>query len=128
MTIVRVFYNTTRDSEGRPVGIMDGWKHGRDMSGHTFDLVHTYEDGWSLTPEDAAEFAFRLLNVVDGTELPVKLGVRSMSTGDAVTVTTSSETFTLVCRNAGFERVDGSKLVLIGERTTQTFTMARDGG
>jgi hypothetical protein len=33
---------------------------------------------------DDLEHVFRLMNVVDGDELPVKLGIRSLSVGDVV--------------------------------------------
>lgn len=43
---------------------------------------------------------FRMMNVVDGDELPVRLGVRSMSVGDVIVDETGRALF---CAGAGWE-------------------------
>lgn len=54
--------------------------------------------------EGALEEAFRLMNVVDGTELPVELECRSMSCGDLVMV----QGRWFVCEPTGWREVPAS--------------------
>ncbi len=60
-----------------------------------------------ITELEAAglEQVFRLMNVVDGTELPVKLKVRSLSVGDVVVEKASGKKW--YCASIGWKEIDG---------------------
>jgi len=74
------------------------------MSTPEFQLREVYTEVATIAAEDL-ECVFRMMNVVDGSdfEMPRKLGVRSMCTGD-IAVNESGEAF--YCATAGWDPVD----------------------
>jgi hypothetical protein len=89
MAIWHVFYRNGQETESEPTG---------------FEFSYAA----SLASEDV-EDVFRRMNVVDGDELPVVLGIRSMSVGDIALQGDVAH----VCEPAGWRQIVGGPVVLV---------------
>lgn len=95
---IEVYYNVALVDRGGTKypakGMLDGYDDGDALIN-----VNTWLDIEAVDHIGAADKVWRLMNVVDGTELPAKLGLRSMCVGDVLAITdrnTGAE-FTLAC-------------------------------
>jgi hypothetical protein len=73
MVIYRVFYNTTNT-----------FKFFTTLAATLHAIVDGHYEEVATLETESLSTLFREMNVVDGTELPVKLKVRSLSVGDIV--------------------------------------------
>lgn len=81
---VDVYYSEERDTEGRPVGWMDGYK-----PGHKLRYITSFEvENKTPWPSTAAEVAWREMNRVDGNEHISRANIeeRSMCVGDVIRI------------------------------------------
>lgn len=106
---VTVFYNVTKSESGVPLGLEVGLGGGVD--GHVFVEVDAFDvDDVVITADTVIDPAFlevvwRAYNVVDGTEKPIVLGVRSMSVGDLIEVSHGDVTKRYLAESLGFNDV-----------------------
>ena len=87
------------------IGELTGKELPKDVSQHemvaAMDLLPLPDEGW----EEMADRVFRLMNNVDGDELCVELGVRSMSVGDIVRFGQTAEALSLLCMMMGWKEL-----------------------
>lgn len=88
----------------RPVAMLSFGCYHDSIDGHEYNLIAEFERDFVWENPDylcseVAEKVWRDFNVVDGTELPVQLGVRSMSIGDVVVLDGN----VFIARFVGFE-------------------------
>lgn len=80
-----IYYNEARDEHGRSLAMLRGYQPGDELRKVARLKV------WGTGPEATLDDIYRLMNVVDGTELPAALRIRSMSVGDVATVELDGE-------------------------------------
>lgn len=110
MTQIAVFYNVTKDAQGRSLGMLDQGKRGTSLDGHIWEKVYEGERRFATDLLDACEVVYRDFNAVDGSwrEMPGKLGIRSMSVGDIVEFADANGRRAFIVRGFGFEEVSPS--------------------
>ncbi len=114
---VTVIYDSTHELAGtrhdgrpiwRPTAMLAHGHSGESIGDHEYNVITSF---WvrlfSDDLHEAAEKAWRQMNVVDGTELPIQLQVRSMCIGDVVVLHRDDRPqLALIARSFGFEEID----------------------
>lgn len=112
-------YDTTYTGEPNDITAIVGvwydanptfWRTAGDPLAESYYYVtHMVLRGRTSLDAGLAE-VFRRMNVVDGNELPTKLGVRSMSVGDVVTIIgLDGVRRAYICNPVGWEEVDDTR-------------------
>lgn len=94
--MVDIYYRTAEAIARNPLAFMPP-KEGVDKN----DYEKVFE--WRTNCAPPLEEIFRMMNVIDGNELPVKLQVRSMMCGDVIVDEVGDVWF---CAAAGWQRIN----------------------